>query len=169
MPTRLVAYETLNAAQRQHLQTLEVHPEQLPFCGDMHCALNTLLAKPNPAVKGFALLAQVQAEEQTEGLADEMPVAFFLLKCAPCLPHWADEQSATLNVLQVDRRAQRQGFGQACLHALPAAARQAWPHVHSLELSVSIANAAALGLYLKLGWVDRGESYKGERRLTLDI
>lgn len=157
MPTRLVAYETLNTAQREHLQALEVHPEQLPFCGDMHCALNTLLVKPSPAVKGFSLLA------------DDVPVAFFLLKCTPCLPHWADEHSATLNVLQVDRRAQRQGFGQACLHALPAAARQAWPQVRSLELSVSHANAAALGLYLKLGWADRGESYKGERRLTLDL
>jgi len=91
MQTRLVAYETLNAVQQQHVSAIEVHPEQLPFSGDMYCALNSLLAKPSPGVKGFALLA------------DDIPVAFLLLKRPPCLPHWADEHSATLHALQVDR------------------------------------------------------------------
>lgn len=68
MQTRLVAYEALNAVQQQHVGAIEVHPEQLPFCGDMYCALNTLLANPSPGVKGFALLA------------DDLPVAFLLLK-----------------------------------------------------------------------------------------
>ncbi|SDU85109.1 GNAT family N-acetyltransferase [Pseudomonas mucidolens] len=159
MQTRLVPYETLTAAQQQQLGTLEIHPEQLPYAGDIYCALNTLLVNPSPGIKGFALLA------------DEVPVAFLLLKRPPCLPHWANEHSATLHALQVDRGRQGQGFGKACLQALPAAARLAWPQIKALELSVDSHNEAAMGLYLHLGWVDSGEAYKGrigyERRLAL--
>ena len=158
MQTRLVAYEALNAVQRQQTSAIEVHPEQLPFCGDMYCALNTLLVNPSPGVKGFALLA------------DEIPVAFLLLKRPPCLPHWADQHSATLHALQVDRHRQGRGFGKACLQALPAAAMQAWPGIKAIELSVDSAKVAAMGLYLGLGWVDGGEAYMArvgyERRLS---
>ncbi len=158
MHTRLVAYETLTAVQKQQVSALEVHPEQLPFCGDMYCTLNSLLAKPSPGVKGFALLA------------GDLPVAFLLLKRPPCLPHWADEHSATLHALQVDRRQQGRGFGKTCLQALPAVALEAWPQIKALELSVDTDNVAAMGLYLGLGWVDCGEAYKGrvgyERRLS---
>ncbi|WP_348749986.1 GNAT family N-acetyltransferase [Pseudomonas rhodesiae] len=158
MHTRLVAYEALTTLQQQQLRAIEVLPEQLPFCGDMYCALNSLLAKPSPGVRGFALLAEDQ------------PVAFLLLKRPPCLPHWADEHSATLHALQVDRRQQGRGFGKACLLALPALALEAWPQIKGLELSVDTDNVAAMGLYLGLGWVDSGEAYKGrvgyERRLS---
>ncbi|WP_236216688.1 GNAT family N-acetyltransferase [Pseudomonas rhodesiae] len=161
MHTRLVAYGALTDLQQQQLNAIEVHPEQLPFCGDMYCALNSLLAKPSPGVKGFALLA------------DDVPVAFLLLKRPPCLPHWADAHSATLYALQVDRRQQGRGFGKACLLALPAAALEAWPQIKGLELSVDTDNVAAMGLYLGLGWVDSGEAYKGrvgyERRLSLAL
>ncbi|KAF6695911.1 GNAT family N-acetyltransferase [Pseudomonas sp. EKM23D] len=161
MHTRLVAYGALTDLQQQQLNAIEVHPEQLPFCGDMYCALNSLLAKPSPGVKGFALLA------------DDVPVAFLLLKRSPCLPHWADAHSATLHALQVDRRQQGRGFGKACLLALPAAALEAWPQIKGLELSVDTDNVAAMGLYLGLGWVDSGEAYKGrvgyERRLSLAL
>ena len=160
METRLVPYETLSLVQKQQLDTLQVHPEQLAFCGDIYCALNSLLVNPNPdAIKGFALLA------------DEQPVAFLLLKRPPCLPHWADEHSATLHALQVDRHQQGRGFGKACLQALPAVALQAWPQIKGLELSVDADNVAAMGVYLGAGWVDSGEAYKGrvgyERRLAL--
>ena len=159
METRLALYETLSLVQKQQLDTLHVHPEQLAYSGDIHCALNSLLVNPNPgAIKGFALLA------------DDLPVAFLLLKRPPCLPHWADEHSATLHALQVDRHQQGRGFGKACLQALPAAARQAWPQIKGLELSVDADNVAAMTMYLSAGWVDSGEAYRGrigyERRLS---
>ncbi|MBF6030125.1 GNAT family N-acetyltransferase [Pseudomonas sp. P115] len=159
METRLVPYETLSLVQKQQLDTLQVHPEQLAYSGDIYCALNSLLVNPNPdSVKGFALLA------------DDLPVAFLLLKRPPCLPHWADEHSATLHALQVDRGQQGRGFGKACLHALPDAALRAWPQIKGIELSVDADNAVAMGLYLSAGWVDNGEAYKGrighERRLS---
>ncbi|MCX4219813.1 MULTISPECIES: N-acetyltransferase [Pseudomonas] len=159
MSARLVPYESLNAAQRQQVEAIEIHPEQIKFSGDIHGALHTLLSKPGPGVKGFALLAE------------DVPVAFLLLKRPPALPEWADEHSATLHALQVDHRAQGKGYGKACLLALPEVAREAWPEIKGLELSVDADNDAAIALYAKYGFVDSGEAYKGrigyERRMGL--
>lgn len=159
MTARLVPYESLNTRQRQQVEAIEVHPQQIRFSGDIHGALHTLLSRPGPGVKGFALLA--------EGV----PVAFLLLKRPPVLPAWADEHSATLHALQVDQRAQGKGYGKACLQALPEAARRAWPEIKALELSVDADNEAAIALYARFGFVDSGEAYKGrigyERRMGL--
>jgi ribosomal protein S18 acetylase RimI-like enzyme len=156
---QLVPYEDLTALQRDQVEAIEIHPEQIKFSGDIHGALHTLLSRPGPGVKGFALLA------------DDVPVAFLLLKRPPVLPAWADEHSATLHALQVDHRAQGKGYGKACLQALPAVARAAWPQIRGLELSVDADNDSAIGLYTRLGWVDSGEAYKGrigyERRMGL--
>lgn len=161
MTTQLVPYESLTPVQRQQVEAIEILPQQREFSGDIHGALHALLsnANANPGVKGFALLSQ------------EVPVAFLLLKRPPCLPHWADKDTATLHALQVDHRVQGKGYGKACLQALPQVARQAWPEINGLMLSVDAHNLAALNLYLTLGWVDAGEAYKGrigyERRLSL--
>jgi len=155
----LVAYEQLTAVQRQHVEAIELLPDQVKFAGDVHGALHMLLSRPSPGIKGFALLV------------DDVPVAFLLLKRPPMLPAWADEHSATLHALQVDHRVQGKGYGRACLEALPAVARAAWPEIRGLELSVDTRNESAIGLYTRLGWVDSGEAYKGlvghERRMGL--
>ena len=159
MAARLVPYESLNALQRQQVEAIEVHKEQVRFSGDIHGALHTLLSRPGPGVKGFALLAE------------DIPVAFLLLKRPPVLPAWADEHSATLHALQVDQSAQDKGYGKACLQALPEVARQAWPEIRGLELSVDSENEAAIALYARFGFVDSGEAYRGrigyERRMGL--
>ncbi|MCF4994400.1 GNAT family N-acetyltransferase [Pseudomonas syringae] len=159
MTTRLVPYDSLNALQQRQVEAIEIHAEQIRFSGDIHGALHTLLSKPGPGVKGFALLA------------DDVPVAFLLLKRPPVLPAWANEHSATLHALQVDRRAQGRGYGKACLQGLPQVALAAWPGIKGLELSVDADNEAAIALYVKHGYVDSGEAYKGrigyERRMSL--
>lgn len=159
MSSHLVPYEELTPAQCRHLETLEVHPEQLAFSGDIYGALHALPNKVHPEVKGFALVSK------------ELPVAFLLLKRGPLLPHWAETGAATLHALQVDKRVQGQGFGKACLRALPAATRKVWPEIDSLMLSVDKDNRPAMDLYLKQGWVDTGEGYRArvgyERRLKL--
>ena len=160
MQTRLVDYHDLSASQRQQLGYLEVTQEQIQFSGDIYTALNTLLVRPSPNICGFVLLG------------DEKPVGFFLLKRDDCLPHWAQEDlTATLHALQIDHREQGKGLGKACLQALPAALRLKWPDITQLMLSVDADNAAAFNLYLKQGWVDSGEAYRGrigyERRLAL--
>ena len=159
MTIRLVPYESLNAQQRDQVEAIEVHQQQIKFSGDIHGALHTLLSKPGPGVKGFALLAE------------DIAVAFLLLKRPPLLPAWANEHSATLHALQVDQRAQGKGYGKACLQALPEVALQAFPEIKALELSVDADNEAAIALYARFGFVDSGEAYKGrigyERRMGL--
>src|SRR5450830_81374 len=157
MNTRLTRYDVLTPLQREQLVGLEVHPGQLQFCGDIQSALHFLPREPHDGVLGFVLLD------------NDLPVAFLLLKRHPFVPHWAGEGSATLHALQVDKRLQGRGFGAACLQALPEAARQAWPQVRQLLLSVGTDNQAAMSLYLKQGWIDTGEAYRGERRLTLTL
>lgn len=159
--THVVNYQALTATQRQQLEQLEVLPEQLPYSGDIYCALNTLLVRPSLDIAGFVLL-----------VSDE-PKGFFLLKRGDCLPHWAQQGSATLHALQVDRRVQGKGLGKAFLQAMPEAIRLTWPDVQQIMLSVDADNRPALNLYKGLGWVDTGEAYKArvgfERRLALRL
>lgn len=161
MQTRLVPYAALSQLQVAHLKRLEVRPEQLDASGDIESALYSLLNRPAPGIRGFALLV------------DDLPVAFLLLKRPPFLPLWADDNAATLHAFQVDWRLQGRGLGRACLQALPGIARGAWPEITRLMLSVDPHNQVALNLYLSQGWVDCGEAYRGkfgyERKLVLAL
>jgi len=158
---QIVNYQTLTAAQRKQLDELEILPEQLPFSGDIYCALNTLLVRPTADIEGFVLLV------------DDQPVGFFMLKRGAFLPQWAANGSATLHALQIDHRVQGQGLGKAFLQGLPGAIHETWPDIEQVMLSVDADNLPALNLYLAQGWVDTGEAYKGrigyERRLSLKM
>ncbi len=161
MHTRLVPYAALSAVQVEQLKQLEVHLGQRSASGDIGSALHTLLDRPAPGIKGFTLLV------------DDVPLAFLLLKRPPFLPAWAADDAATLHAFQVDRRHQGHGLGRACLQALPAIARSAWPQINQLMLSVDPQNLAALNLYLSEGWVDCGNAYRAkvgyERKLVLKL
>ena len=157
MTTRLCAYEDLNAKQREQLNSLEVFPEQIPFCGDIDCALYSLPAQRHPGIQGLVLLHH------------EHPVAFMLLKRFPLLAHWAAPDSATLHALQVDKRVQGQGLGKICLRLLAQSVHHYWPEINQLMLSVNPANTSAVALYLSQGWFESGEAYRGERRLVLPL
>lgn len=154
-------YHQLSHAQRQQLECLQVLPEQLPYSGDIYCALNTLLVRPSPNLEGFVLLI------------DDQPSGFFLLKRGDFLPHWAEPNAATLHALQIDHRLQGQGLGTLCLQALPDVVRHTWPEIAQLMLSVDADNQPAIKLYRGQGWVDSGEAYRGrvgfERRMSLGL
>ena len=157
----LTPYPDLSPLQLQQLLEIEIRPEQKMYSGDVDTALYTLLGCPDDDIQGFALLVS------------EVPRAFLLLKHGRFIPHWAHPQAATLHALQVHWRLQGRGLGRACLEGLPGAARQAWPGVRQLELSVDADNTAAIGLYQAFGWVDSGEAYRGrigyERRFVLAL
>lgn len=157
MLTRLCTYDDLTAEQRQQLRAINVHPEQLPYCGDIECALYSLPATPHAGIKGFVLLG------------DDLPVAFLLLKRAPLLAHWAEPGSATVHAFQVDKRLQGQGIGKTCLNLLARQLHGYWPEINQLMLSVSPFNTSALHFYKGQGWIEGGEAYQGERCLTLAL
>lgn len=157
MNTRLCTFEDLTSHQIEQLRHIQVHPEQIAFCGDIDCALHSLPLPAHPGVKAFILLQ------------DEVAVAFLLLKREPLLAHWADAASATLHAFQVDKRVQGQGLGKVCLQALRVQVNHYWPEILRLMLSVSPLNVSALKFYLAQGWVENGEAYKGERRLVLQL
>jgi len=161
MKTDVVNYQKLTQVQRQQLDQLEILPEQLPFSGDIYCALNTLLVKPNGDIEGFVLLV------------DDEPRGFFMLKRRSCLPHWAAQDSATLHALQIDQRVQGRGLGKVFLRALPQAVHATWPDVRQVMLSVDADNQSAIRLYITQGWIDTGEAYPGrigfERRMVLNL
>ena len=157
MLTRLCTYDDLTAEQRQQLRAINVHPEQLPYCGDIECALYSLPTPPPAGIKGFVLLA------------DDLPVAFLLLKRAPLLAHWAEPGSATVHAFQVDKRLQGQGIGKTCLNLLARQLHGYWPEINQLMLSVSPFNTSALQFYKGQGWIEGGEAYQGERCLTLAL
>ena len=159
--TQVVNYKTLTDVQRTLLDGLEILPEQVPYSGDIYCALNTLLVKATDDIEGFVLLL------------DDQPVGFFMLKRGAFLAPWAAHGSATLHALQIDRRVQGQGLGKVFLKGLPEAVRETWPDMKQLMLSVDADNLPAFNLYVGQGWVDTGEAYKGrigyERRLCLTL
>lgn len=157
MHVRLCAYEDLNADQCVQLRNIEVLPEQIPFSGDIVCALYSLPAKPHPGIKGLVLLK------------NEQPVAFMLIKRYPLLSHWAETDCATLHALQVDKRAQGQGLGKVCLRLLVHTLNQHWPEIRTVMLSVSPNNRSALAFYLSQGWHVSGEAYRGELRLEFPL
>ncbi|HEX8594410.1 MAG TPA: GNAT family N-acetyltransferase [Pseudomonas sp.] len=161
MKIDVVNYEKLTADQRQQLALLEILPEQLPYSGDIYCALNTLRVKPSPDIEGFILLR------------DEQPIGFLMLRRGSALPDWAAEGSATMHALQIDRHVQGQGLGKAFLQGLHKSVREWWPDIEQIMLSVDADNLPAFNLYLGQGWVDTGVAYKGrvgyERRLSIRL
>ncbi len=161
MRTALVDYVTLSPTQREQLELIQVDTAQKEFSSDIAQGLAVLHAHTGSDVKGFVLLA------------DELPVGFLLLKRPPASPAWATGNVCTLHGLQVDKGYQGRGLGRACMQALPAAARAAWPATTQLMLMVDADNDTARGLYLKQGFVDSGETFHGrvgeERRLALPL
>ncbi|HEY0287659.1 MAG TPA: GNAT family N-acetyltransferase [Pseudomonas sp.] len=161
MKTQVVGYEALRRVQRQELELLELPHEQKMYAGDIFGALNTLGSTSEDHVRGFALLV------------DDTPRGFFLLKHGALLPSWADADAATLHALMIDVEWQGRGLGKQCVQGLPELVQTLWPDVRQLMLSVDAENQTALGLYLGLGWVDRGTAYRGrvgyERRMALAL
>ncbi|NVZ61176.1 GNAT family N-acetyltransferase [Pseudomonas gingeri] len=161
MRTTLVDYKTLNPAQLEQLNLIQVDAAQKEFSSDIAGGLAVLHAHQGNDVKGFVLL---------DG---ELPVAFLLLKRPPASPAWATGTTCTLHALQVDKEQQGRGLGRRCMEALPAVARATWPETTQLMLAVDAGNHAARGLYLKQGFIDSGETFYGrvgeERRLTLAL
>lgn len=75
----------------------------------------------------------------------------------------ADRRALGLRSFQISLEYQRRGFGTAALAALLDDLAARWPRARQLLLTVSPRNVAALKVYLRAGFVDRGALYHDAR------
>lgn len=71
------------------------------------------------------------------------------------------ENDCRLESFMIDRKFQGKGFGKAALTEIVAFLSKNHPEIRSLKLSVNFLNDKAKSLYLKFGFHDTGEIFKG--------
>lgn len=74
-----------------------------------------------------------------------------------------DRHALGLRSFQIDLAHQRQGLGSGAMQALLVDLATRWPQARLLVLMASPRNAAALAVYRRAGFVDRGPLYHGGR------
>jgi len=94
--------------------------------------------------------------------SDEKPVGFMLLVIDEGL------KTCYLRRLMIDRNHHRKGYGKAAMLAVIQCIKQNTA-CKLIDLNVSPKNAAAIGLYESLGFVQTGEMRYGEIVMTLDL
>ena len=96
-------------------------------------------------------------------LAGGRPVGFGVLDRVGILHELVDrpERAVLLRGFYLDAAEQGAGLGTAAAAAVPALARELYPDVELVVLTVNVANAGAVAAYLRGGFVDTGTRYLG--------
>jgi RimJ/RimL family protein N-acetyltransferase len=87
------------------------------------------------------------------------PVAFLILDRAP--NDAAPSAELLLRGFFVDAGAQGRGVATRAVAALPDVVRRDFPDVRTVVLTVNVRNPVARAVYVRGGFVDRGELYLG--------
>ena len=140
----LVAVPT-SGPLREAVLRLAPRPGQEQFSGRADQTLP--LAERDPARHPYALVE------------DGVPVAFLVLDETP--PDFAPSADLLLRGFFVDAAAQGAGVATRAVSRLPGVVRRDFPDVRSLVLTVNVRNPVARAVYLRGGFVDRGELYLG--------
>ncbi len=124
-----------------------VLPEQVQFIDPVEKAIATMQATEVPFLMK----------------EDDMDVGFFTLRPAASdnIEQLRGDDKLTLLSFMIDARQQGKGYASRSLAQLPDLARQSFPYVQSIGLSVNCRNKAAYRLYEKNGFRDIGELYHG--------
>ncbi|MEL3973331.1 GNAT family N-acetyltransferase [Rossellomorea oryzaecorticis] len=97
-------------------------------------------------------------------LENEDPVGYFALEDGEKLHKYSEnDQARLLTSFSIDSGQQGKGLAKKGLRLLPAFVRDHLPGVDEVVLGVNKRNEAAIGLYLKTGFVDEGEIYVGPK------
>ncbi len=90
-------------------------------------------------------------------------VGFFTLKPSDSdvIDQLRSDERVTLQSFMIDARQQGKGYAKKAMLQLPALAREYFPHIKSIGLSVNCRNQTAYRLYEKYGFRDIGEIYHG--------
>ncbi len=93
----------------------------------------------------------------------ELDVGFFTLRPADSdnIDQLRGDDRVTLLSFMIDARQQGKGYGSRSLAQLAGLAKQTFPHISSIGLSVNCRNTLAYRLYEKNGFRDIGELYHG--------
>lgn len=128
---------------------LRVHPEQVPFSGEMPGLLEDAGADPH----SLPMLVRLGEEG----------VGYFRLDFTPGAVAGRDfgQPSVGLRAFFIDRERQGQGLGTRAMSALSAWLREHHPEVRLLALSVNQRNSAARRAYEKAGFRMEGDAYLG--------
>jgi len=134
---------------RPAVLALCVHPDQVPFAGEMPGLLEAAEADPRQLPMCI--------------LVGEDVVGFFRLDFTPGAVARREfgPGSVGLRSFLIGRERQREGLGTGALHALTAWLREHHPHVGRIALSVNRRNPGARRAYEKVGFQMDGEPYLG--------
>lgn len=77
-------------------------------------------------------------------------------------PYTPNDQAIILKSLSIDSRHQKKGYALKALQSLPDIAREYYPMLDEIVLTVHHTNTPAIQLYKKAGFVDQGLRFAGE-------
>jgi RimJ/RimL family protein N-acetyltransferase len=94
---------------------------------------------------------------------DDIDIGFFTLRPADSdnIDQLRGDDRVTLLSFMIDARQQGKGYASRSLAQLPQLAKETFPHICSIGLSVNCRNTQAYRLYEKNGFRDIGELYHG--------
>lgn len=126
---------------------VRVSPEQVQFIDPVEKAIATL----QPTEIPFLMRD------------DALDVGFFTLRPADSdnIDQLRGDDRVTLLSFMIDARQQGKGYASRSLGQLAKLARETFPHICSIGLSVNCRNTLAYRLYEKNGFRDIGELYHG--------
>ncbi len=124
-----------------------VQPEQTQFTSPVSTAIEKMQ---------FSEIAFVIRDSGTD-------VGFFTLipSDSDVIYQLRSDNRVTLQSFMIDARQQGKGYAKKSLVQLPKLAKQFFPHIDSIGLSVNCRNKLAYQLYEKNGFRDIGELYHG--------
>jgi len=126
---------------------VSVSPEQMQFTSPVAAAIE-----------------RMQFDEMAFVIYDScLAVGFFTLKpsCSDVIEQLRSDKRVTLQSFMIDARHQGKGYAKKALAQLPQLAKQFFPGVASIGLSVNCRNRHAYQLYERNGFLDIGELYCG--------
>ena len=152
----------VTVSDRLAIKNLVLDPQQEQFAGSVDAIFDDLQNSRYPDLEhAFAIVVLKKR------------VGFFILRENQALPDWAPRGVVTLHSFRICRACQGKGYGRAGADLAISWVRRERPAVNRLMLAVNTRNMIAKSVYLKAGFVDTGEIFRGpigdQNILTIEI
>lgn len=145
-----VSLRPVALSDRLAIKQLTLDPEQEQFAGSVDTIFDTLQSSRYPQLEHpFAIVVR------------EKTVGFFILREKQALPEWAPCDVVTLHSFRICRACQGKGYGRAGADLAISWVKRERAGVRLLMLAVNVRNVVAKSLYLKAGFLDTGEIFRG--------